>query len=113
MASRCTLMGISVAEICGIEMTSADSYSLLFSPPCRASTEAICLGDTNTHRYGVDTLPSSCCFFSSNVPVCTVVVFLDTENNVWVVKKLCDFPLHAWPKITLNMHGITLKATWK
>lgn len=56
MASRCTLMGISVAEICGIEMTSADSYSLLFSPPCRASTEAICLGDTNTHRYDVDTL---------------------------------------------------------
>lgn len=56
MASRCTLMGISVAEICGIEMTSADSYSLLSSPPCRASTEAICLGDTNTHRYSVDTV---------------------------------------------------------
>lgn len=56
MASRCTLMGISVAEICGIEMTSADSYSLLSSPPCRASTEAICLGDTNIHRYSVDTV---------------------------------------------------------
>lgn len=56
MASRCALMGISVAEICGIEMTSADSYSLLSSPPCRASTEAICLGDTNTHRYSVDTV---------------------------------------------------------
>lgn len=56
MASRCTLMGISVAEICGIEMTSAGSYSLLSSPPCRASTEAICLGDTNTHRYSVDTV---------------------------------------------------------
>lgn len=31
-ASRCTLMGISVAEICGIEVTSPDSYSLLSSP---------------------------------------------------------------------------------
>lgn len=32
LASRCTLMGISVAEICGIEMTSSDSSSLLSSP---------------------------------------------------------------------------------
>lgn len=56
MASRCTLMGISVAEMCGIEMTSADSYSLLPSRLLRASTEAICLGDTNTRRYGVDTV---------------------------------------------------------
>lgn len=78
MASRCTLMGISVAEICGIEMTSPDSYSLLTSPLLPAGPRLRPSVWVTPHseiqrRYCIR---SSCSFFSPNMPfVCTIAVF--------------------------------------
>lgn len=74
MASRCTLMGISVAEICGIEMTSPDSYSLLASPRLPAGPRPrpsvwVTPHPRTRRRYSIR---SSCSFFSPNMPVvCT------------------------------------------
>lgn len=116
MASRCTLMGISVAEICGIEMTSSDSYSLLSSPRLPAGPRLrpsvwVTPHSQTQRRYWIR---SSCSFFSASRPIDSAVAAV-----AYTLRLSCGLLRHFFKRssqcLTLNYaeHEMTYKDVWK